>query len=537
MGAVTLTLIGFFAFVAMRVAQPGMALLYGDLSVADANAIIRDLETRGVRYETRADGQTILAQKDMVARLRLDFAGKGIPTGGGVGYEIFDKGDAFSSTSFVQGINQLRALEGELSRTIRSLSRVQAARVHLVLPERKLFERDREPPRASIVLKLAGDLDAAQVRAVRHLVASAVEGLKPDKISIVDERGRLLADGAQGDTTASLGLDEKQTNVERRLQGQLEEIVARIVGQGRARVQVTAEIDANRIENRSETFDPESRVVRSTQTRTESQQTSEPREAVSVGNELPGANQAQQGQNQPQVTRDATNKNEEVTNFEISRTSRTEVIEGGRVKRLSVAVLVDGTYGRDAAGETTYQERPQAELDRIGALVRTAIGFDARRGDQIEIVNLRFAEAPQLVGEKPDSSFASLFAFGREDVMRAIELAVVAILVLVVLLTVVRPLVKRMLAPEAKGQRGVAGLLTAGGANAEAAPASGSPGLGLNPGAALAASRQNNTMQMLDIAKLSGQMQTRSVERVGELVRNNPEETVSILREWVHQTS
>ncbi len=127
----------------------------------------------------------------------MDLASKGMPSGGSVGYEIFDKSDSFSATSFVQGVNALRALEGELSRTIRSLSRVQSARVHLVLPERRLFERDREQPRASIVLKVSGELDAGQVRAVRHLVASAVDGLKPERISIVDERGRLLADGAQ----------------------------------------------------------------------------------------------------------------------------------------------------------------------------------------------------------------------------------------------------------------------------------------------------------------------------------------------------
>lgn len=188
MGAVTLALAGFFGVVIMRVSQPAMGVLFADLSPQDAGAVVRDLETRNIRYETRAEGQTILAPRADLARIRMDLAGKGLPSGGGVGYEIFDKGDAFSSTSFVQGINHLRALEGELSRTIRAIGRVQAARVHLVIPERRLLERNREAPRASIVLKLRGELEPAQVRAVRHLVASAVEGLKPDRISIVDER-------------------------------------------------------------------------------------------------------------------------------------------------------------------------------------------------------------------------------------------------------------------------------------------------------------------------------------------------------------
>ena len=252
MGGVTLALIAFFAFVIMRVSQPAMGVLYTDLSLQDAGAVVRDLDAKGIRYETRGDGQTILAPRSDLARIRMDLAGKGLPAGGGTGYEIFDKGDAFSSTSFVQNINHLRALEGELSRTIRAIGRVQAARVHLVMPERRLFERDREPPRASIVLKLRGELEPGQVRAVRHLVASAVEGLKPERVSIVDEQGRLLADGAQSDASgASLALDEKQAATERRLRGQVEQIVAGIVGSGRARVQVAAEFDVNRIESRS----------------------------------------------------------------------------------------------------------------------------------------------------------------------------------------------------------------------------------------------------------------------------------------------
>jgi flagellar M-ring protein FliF len=380
MGVVSLALVGFFAFVIMRVSQPAMGVLFSEMSMQDANAVIKDLDARGIRYETRGDGQTILVPRSDMARIRMDLATKGLPSGGGVGYEIFDKGDAFSSTSFVQGINHLRALEGELSRTIRTIGRVEAARVHLVMPERRLFERDREPPRASIVLKLRGDLEAAQVRAVRHLVASAVEGLKPERVSIVDERGRLLADGAQGDLAATgIAVDEKQPNLERRLRGQVEEIVAGVVGPGRARVQVAAELDLNRIESRSERFDPESRVVRSTQTRAENQASAGNDGPVSVGRELPGANQPVGG-----ASRDTSNKNEEIVNYEISRTTRTEVLEGGRVKRLSVAVLLDGVYAKGAGGETTYQPRPQEEIDRIAALVRTAVGFDRNRGDQLE---------------------------------------------------------------------------------------------------------------------------------------------------------
>jgi flagellar M-ring protein FliF len=533
MGAVTLALIAFFAFVISRVTQPGMAVLYSDLSFQDSNNIVRDLETKGIRYEVRGDGQTILAPKDMLAKLRMDFAGRGMPTGGGVGYEIFDKGDAFSSTSFVQNINQLRAMEGELSRTIRAFSRVQAARVHLVIPERKLFERDREAPSAAIVLKLAGDLDASQVRAVRHLVASAVEGLKPERISIADERGRLLADGAKGDQLMGVGLDEKQSGIERRLKTQIEDIIAKVVGDGRARVQVAAELEANRIESRSETFDPESRVVRSTQTRSESAQTSEQKETVSVANELPAATQPQQAQNQNQGPRDTSSKNEEVTNFEISRSTRTEVIEGGRLKRLSVAVVVDGVYAKGASGEATYAARPQEELDRITALVRTAMGFDQRRGDQLEVVNLRFADTPAAaVGDEKPGFFASMFSFSRDDLMRFVELAVLALLTLIVFFTVVRPLVKRMLSPDPNAgalSRPLSGPMT----GAAMAISAGAGGMAGAAAVALPAG-ENQALRMLDIAKVQGQVQAQSIEKIGELVNGNPQESAAIIRQWVH---
>ena len=199
MGAVTAALIGFFAFVILRVTAPAMTPLFTDLSVEDSAAIIKDLDRQAIAYEIRNDGAIILVPKDKVTRLRMNSSPRAECPGGGVGYEIFDKSDALGATSFIQNINHLRALEGELVRTIKAIDRVQAARVHLVLPERPLFARDKAEPSASIVLKVRGALEQQQVRAIRHLVASAVNGLKPQRVSVVDETGRLLADGsAQG---------------------------------------------------------------------------------------------------------------------------------------------------------------------------------------------------------------------------------------------------------------------------------------------------------------------------------------------------
>src|ERR1700736_1741219 len=189
MVAVTIALVGFFTFIILRVTAPQMTPLFTDLTVEDSNAIIKDLDRQGITYELKNEGAIILVPKDRVTRLRMKLAEGGLPKGGGIGYEIFDKSDALGATSFVQNINHLRALEGGLSRTIKAIDRVQAARVHLVLPRRPLFSRDKVEPSASIVLGVRGALEPQQIRETRRLAASAVNGLKPKRVSTVDEAG------------------------------------------------------------------------------------------------------------------------------------------------------------------------------------------------------------------------------------------------------------------------------------------------------------------------------------------------------------
>lgn len=526
MGAVTAALIGFFGFVIMRVTAPAMTPLFTDLSVEDSAAIIKDLDRQAIPYEIKNEGAIIMVPKDRVTRLRMKLAEGGLPKGGGVGYEIFDKADSLGATSFVQNINHLRALEGELVRTIKAIDRVQAARVHLVIPERPLFSRDKVEPSASIVLRVRGQLEPQQVRAIRHIVATAVTGLKPERVSVVDETGRLLADGAaEGLAAQGASADERQIAYERRLREQIESIVTSVVGNGRARVQLTADFDFNRVTQTSDRFDPEGRVVRSTQTREEQSATGDNTGQVTAGNEMPGANANQQTSN----TRDQSKKSEEIVNYEISRTTKTEVVEGGRVNRISVAVLVDGIYSKNDKGETVYQERSKEELDRIAALVRSAIGFDQRRGDQVEVVNLRFAEVPSPLMIEPTGIMAYL-QFTKEDIMRAVELGVMLILSLVVLLFVVRPLVRRIITPEKAAAaidalRGPAGALAAPGAPGieEAGPPMPPP--------------ISETTKMIDMAQVQGQVHAQSIQKVGELADRNPNETVSIIRSWLHDAA
>jgi flagellar M-ring protein FliF len=549
MAAVTLALIGFFSFLMVQMMTPQMVPLFTDLSVDDSASIIKDLERQAIPYQLKSDGSIIMVPKDKVARLRMKLAESGLPKGGGVGYEIFDKTDSLGATTFVQNINHLRALEGELARTIRSIDRVQAARVHLVLPERPLFSRDKVDASASIVLKVRGPLEPQQVRAIRHLVASAVNGLKPERVSVIDETGKLLADGATADNALNgASSDERKLAYENRLRGEVEAIVSSVVGPGHARVQINADFDVNRITQTSDKFDPDGRVLRSSQTREEQSATSDNKEgAVSVGTELPGGNRQQQPADSGSRG-DQTRKTEEIVNYEISRTTKTEVIEAGRVNRISAAVLVDGVYNKNDKGEVAYQPRPKEELDRITALVRSAIGFDAKRGDQVEVVNLRFAEStPSPINEV--TGWMSYLQFTKDDIMSAAEKGVMALLGFVVLFLVVRPLVRRIITPEGAQTPFPAAIAPAAPAvTAEVAAAAGMMVPGVNgsitstggPNVSIvggdeAVAISNRTSAMIDIAKVQGQVHAQSVQKVGELADKNPHEAVSIIRNWLHE--
>jgi flagellar M-ring protein FliF len=553
MGVVATLLLGFFGFIAMRATAPTMVPIYSDLSVQDSGAIVKELEAQAIQYEIRNDGSQILVPKDQMPRIRMRLAEKGLPLGGSVGYEIFDKSDALGTTTFVQNINHLRALEGELSRTIRSLDRVEQARVHLVIPERQLFQKEKVEPSASIVVKVRGSIEPAQVRAIQHLVATSVEGLRPGRVSVVDESGRMLASGMEDDQPGMIAasLQERNAAFERRIESQVDAIIAKIVGDGRAQVRVTAELDYNRVTQTSDSFDPNGQVVRSEQTEEENSSNQNQENGVTVATQVPGGQTAQNG---PQ-TKDASTTTKETKNYEISKTSRTEILEAGRVKRLSVAVLVDGVYTTAANGEVSYQPRPQQDMDRIAALVRSAVGFDQSRGDTVEIVNLRFAEAPaSLPLESAKTGFSALLDFSKDDVIRFSELGVLLLMTLLVLLIAVRPLIKKITA-ETKAQEAAApGGMFAGLPNFTAIQATQSALAGKEHGTAVATigpdgqpraaeaaggDAETGLPEMLagpnrlDMAQKLGALQATSIAQVGEMIKENPGEAASIVRNWL----
>lgn len=526
MGAVAAILIGVFAVIITRVTSPVMMPLYSELTLDDSSQIISQLETMGIPFEVKRDGSAIMIPKDEVLRTRMRLAEQGLPTGGSVGYEIFDRTDTLGATSFVQNINHLRALEGELARTIQAIGKVVTARVHLVIPERQLFQRDRQDPTASIVLKVRGHLDQGQVKAIQHLVASAVEGMTPSHVSIVDEAGQLLASGMDGDAEGMLAtsLQERTVAVEQRLRRQVEDIVSSIVGPGRARVRVAAEIDYNRTTETKEIFDPDGQVVRSTQSREESSSSQSREDGVTAGNQLPNAQTNGAGPGE----QEASNTTEETVNYEISRSTTTEVVEAGGIRRLSVAVLVDGAYETNADGDLAYTPRAQEELDRIATLVRSAVGFEQTRGDVVEVVNLRFAQGPGL--EIPENE-SGLLDFTKDDLLYFAELGVLLLITLLLMLFVVRPLVRKIVTPDEEKKAAAA----IEGSDQALIAADGSL-IPSEAGAEGEKERETSVQWLMD-AQAAGAEHQKSVKQIGEIVEEYPNEAVSIIRGWLNEAA
>jgi flagellar M-ring protein FliF len=427
----------------------------------------------------------------------------------------------------VQNVNLIRALEGELARTIRSMGTVAEARVHLVMPKRELFSRTEREPTASVLIRARGTerLNKSQVRAIQHLVAAAVPGLSPARISVVDSRGELLARGSgpdgQGAAAGGESADDSRRAYEDRMTRIIEELLENSVGASKVRAEVTAEMDFDRITTNSETYDPNGQVVRSTQSveETSSDSDSKSKPAVTVRNNLPDAN-AQQG-GAGNKSESASSRTEETVNYEISKTTRNHVREVGTLKRVSVAVLVDGTYAMQG-GRAVYQPRSAEEIENLAKLVRSAVGYDEKRGDKVELINMQFAAGPR----EDEKIEPPLFGLTKADYFRIAELLVLAVVAILVLLLVIRPIVQRTLEalPSALSREHERNLL--------ADQSVGAPAL---TGPAGTGTDRSQEEEMIDVAQVEGRVRASTIKKIGEIVEHHPEETVSILREWLYQ--
>jgi len=509
-----------FAFLSMRLTSPVLSPIYNNLSSEDNSAIATELSAMGVTFEVNDTSGKIMVPSSEILKIRMALASKGLPNKGSiVGYEVFDKDEGIGTSNFVLNINLLRALEGELGRTISSLKSIRNARVHLVLPKKEIFRKGKVMPSASVILTLNNQnkLPKSEISSIQHMVSSAVPNLSISRVTIVDNNGRLLARGSRdnedspdGGTNSFSTAREYVENYEKRTKNNLESIIEEIVGIDKVRAQVSVKMNFDRTSTVSETFNPDGQVARSVQTteNSSSSSTGSSSAGVSVANNLPDASVSSAGGG---GAGEKSNQLNEVTNFEISKKQTNFVAETGKIERLSIAILVDGKYkttiDEDEVETQEYIPRSDEELDQIKTLVKSSVGFDEKRGDTIEVINLEFTKNAEnfLVDDDP-------LSWLKKDLDSILKTVVVGIVAILTILLVIKPLVNKAF---------------------EISPSD------------LAEEQMNSMAQFemenddfsenLDIDLIQNKVDSSPVKKINDIIDNNPEETIQVIRNWMNE--
>ncbi|WP_408884766.1 flagellar basal-body MS-ring/collar protein FliF [Komagataeibacter saccharivorans] len=514
--AVLLSTLGFLVY---RGGAQSMALLYGDVDLTEAAEMVDELSKAHISSTTSPDGTSIYVPRDKVASARLLLAKEGLPSGGAVGYELFDKNGTLTSTQFEQTINETRAMEGELERSIRLLHGVRNVRVHLVLPHRDLFSTQTSPSQASVVLDIgrAGRIGPDAIQAIQNLVAAAVPGLRPQSISIVDTRGDVLAKPGDPDSAAGQEstLEKLRHSEEQRLSQAVEDMLTPTLGVGHVRARAAVSMDTDEIRETDESYDPNQQVLRSQQTSSDKNVNTEASPNTSVANNLPNANQ---DNNKTGSTGD---REEETNNYEIGKRVRVVSQTRPRIARISLAVMVDGAVVKDKSGKEVWQPFDSAKLGSITTLAKTAIGYDKNRGDEVSVVSMPFM--PEGGGALPSETTP---LWSRDTLIYIAEWVIPILLAIGAIYIAVRPMLRRGGAGALALAEGEAHEGLVGGPGGAAARIGGGP-------AGTLASPGVNADGTVSIEGVDGQMRAEAITKVADRIEASPEESVLIIRNWL----
>jgi flagellar M-ring protein FliF len=520
-------LIGALFFVMSS--KPIYSSLYSELSDNDRLNVTLKLQSMGVDYKVDMKNSQILVPAHKVLELRMYFSQSGLISSGNiVGYEIFDKENGLGSSQFLNNINSLRALEGELSRTINSLSQIENSRVHLVLPKKELFSKSNVTPSASIMIKLkpGASISKNEVKAITNLVSKAVPDLISENITIIDSMGHPLKmpgsenEGLLGGDNSEFKLIEYQNLLEKQLKLKIEHLLESRVGIGKVKVDVAAKINNNREVMVSEFFDPDGQVIRSKKTSEEKEKDGDENENISVANNIPNSNQQISGYNQMPRTK---SKLDDITNYEISKTVTNKIIEEGGVEKLSVGILVDGYYEIDeGTKKQVYHKRSDEELAQLKILVKSAIGFDEKRGDQLEIINLEFTN------DKLQDSDQKVNWLD-ENLKNLIQMGMIGVIVILIILLIFKPILSRILEVNKNGAGEINKFFDF-------------KKLGFNNKFSDEDNMENKDFDSSDdsssraiINKVHiGNKHKHMLDSINELVEKYPEEAIDILKKWIN---
>ncbi|QHI96471.1 flagellar M-ring protein FliF (plasmid) [Aristophania vespae] len=504
LGVVAALLLMTLGVLAFYSGSNGLALLYGGLDISEAAEMVDDLGKAHITAKTSPDGRTIYVPKSKVASARLVLAKAGLPSGGAVGYELFDKSGTLTSTQFEQGIGETRAMEGELERSIRLINGVRNVRVHLVLPHRDLFSTQTNPSQASVILDVGrvGRVSPSAIAAIQNLVAAAVPGLQAHSISVVDTRGDVLAKPGDPDSLAEQEstLEKQRHSEEQRLSQAVEDILTPTLGMGHVRARAAVTMNTDLIRETEESYDPNQQVLRSQTTSTDKSVNTEASQDASVNNNLPNADAGQANR-----SGSSDDRVEETNNYEIGKRVRVIDQRRPRISRISLAVMVDGTYVQDKTGKTIWKPLDDKEIQRLSKLVQTVIGFDKERGDQVNVISMPFKV------EGRDTFTHDVPFFLRKDVMiYYAEWALPILLLIGALLIFFKPLLRRVQKTTDKlthkeDKRG-------------------------------AEEDHDDTPSLEEVvAGMQNKMPTGILENVFNKIETNPDEAVYIIRNWLLQ--
>lgn len=434
--AVTVLSIGIFAIIIIQARTADYQLLYANLTEKDAAAVVSWLKGERIDYQLKNGGKNIWISAGKLYETRLELASGGLPSGGGVGFEVFDK-QSFALTDFVQKVNYTRALQGELARTITSLKPVESTRVHLVIPEKRLFKNQQKKSSASIIINLSktGTLAKSQVQGIIHLVSGSVEGLDASGVKIIDSNGNVLKGTAKQDDDQRFSVDMLvfQQQLEHRMETRAQDLLAKTMGRGQAMVRVTAALDFAKVEKTEELFDSEEPVIRSEQFQQESSGNQGSGGIPGVESNLQGNNGGASSNSSP------SSKTSRTTNYEISKTISKIINPVGTIKYISVSVLLADKIipAKDNESQPTSETRSEKELKTVETMVASALGLDTDRGDNINVTSMPFVattDDQMLAGGMPANSIY--------EYLPLIKIALLSVAALLFYFLLVRPLIK-----------------------------------------------------------------------------------------------
>ncbi|MCX8476655.1 MAG: flagellar basal-body MS-ring/collar protein FliF [Sphingomonas sp.] len=522
MGGVAFVLLAALAFVATRGSDPQMGYLYTDLDPSAAATITEKLKSQNVEYQLSADGTSIMAPQDKLAELRMSMAGEKL--GGKIGYEVLDEEQPFGVSASRAKMNETRAVEGELSKSIQTIQNVSAARVHIVMPERAMFAAESRKASAAVTVKTKGRLSSETIASIRYLVSSSVPELSPEAVSVVDQTGALLARAGEAGSAGGADADERQQAVEAKLREEVEALLEPIVGQGKVRAEVSAQIDRDQTREESNTFDPDKQVIARQVSVENGEQNSEQdagAQTASVGNQLPEAQGQAPGGPGGTGRQSRSNQTSEDTTYDNSSTKTVTLRSPGKVTRLTVAVMVDG--GANGL--------PQPQMQRLQRLVENAVGMDAERGDSVVVESMRFAADDSLADK--EAGFLSQLPMDR--IWGLLQILVIGVVGLIAL---------KMIKPKILPQLPVAAI---------AAPEGVTPLTGQSPEmlalAERAADGDDEAMQQLEalgngdqalldqeiaLAQVDGRIKLSALKRIGDVIHASPPEAASVIRQWMN---